>query len=323
MRAIQRLETGRSPADRHTLSELKARLDIGDLASQYVQLTKRGSHELWGSCPFHQDRTPSFKADTRSQRFKCFGCGIGGDVLDFIAAVEQLGLPDAIQRLRELVDDPTKSKRRALRSPAEELDAEADWKAEAARAIWRVTVDIPAGLPRDYLVLRRQITSWDPDRLRWHPDCPWKGAPDHRLGCIVAPINDFITGLVVGVWRILPAMEGKVQRRGLGPKKWHASRLFHAPGHELGLAEGVEDALAAHELSGLPIWAALTAENLASVAIPARLATITIFTDADDVGRSHAHGLAKRLREEGREVRVLRPQTGKDPNDVLCARRAE
>ena len=109
------------------------------------------------------------------------------------------------------------------------------------------------GCARDYLVLRRQVTSWDPDRLRWHPQCPWKGVPGDRTGCMVAPINDHVTGLVTGVWRIRPVLQGEVERRGLAPKRQHASRLFHAPGHELGLAEGVEDALAAHELSGLPV----------------------------------------------------------------------
>jgi hypothetical protein len=199
----------------------------------------------------------------------------------------------------------------------EELDAEARRRIAFAGQVWRETTEIPAGLGHDYLVLHRQVTAWDPDRLRWHPACPWKGVPSDRIGCLVAPINDHVTGLVTGVWRIKPVMQGEVERRGLAPKRQHASRLFHAPGHELGLAEGVEDALAAHELSGLPCWAALTAENLAAVVLPARFTSVAIFTDTDQVGRWYAYTLARRLREEGREVRILRPQVGKDANDAL------
>jgi DNA primase len=324
MNAALDFDAARQRRDDLSLDELKARSDIVDIISRYVKLARRGSHEFWCCCPFHADKTPSFKADQCSQRFKCFGCGAGGDVLDFVGAIERVELGEAIQRLRELIGDPA-APVRAAPPPlsVEEVDAEAERKAEAARCIWSETIEIPAGPGRDYLHLRRQITSWDPDRLRWHPHCPWKGAPENRAGCIVAPINNRITGLVVGVWRILPVLQGEVERRGLGAKRQHASRLFHAPGHELGLAEGVEDALAAHKLTGLPVWATLTAENMAAVVLSAWFRSVTIFTDTDQVGRWYAHTLAKRLREEEREVRILRPQVGKDANDVLLrARRA-
>jgi hypothetical protein len=138
-----------------------------------------------------------------------------------------------------------------------------------------------------------------------------------RRGCIVAPINDHGTGLVVGVWRILPTPGGKAERRGLGPTRGNASRLYSAPGPAVAIAEGVEDSVAAHELTGLPAWAALSAGNMADLVLPTRLAEVLILADADDAGRGGAHALAGRLRAEGRSARVLRPTAGKDPNDVL------
>jgi hypothetical protein len=117
-------------------------------------------------------------------------------------------------------------------------------------------------------------------------------------------------------------MDGPVERRGLGPVKHNAARLFRAEGSELVLAEGVEDALAAHALTDLPAWAALSAGNLAKLILPGCLRAITIFADADAVGTGHAAALARRLERDGRAVRLRRPRRAKDANDVLVARRA-
>src|SRR3954447_6349577 len=87
-----------------SIESLKAQVDILDIAGRYVELRKKGRpYERWGRCPFHDDRTPSFKVDTRTERFKCFGCGRGGDVLDFLAEAERLDPVEAIKRLVELV----------------------------------------------------------------------------------------------------------------------------------------------------------------------------------------------------------------------------
>jgi phage/plasmid primase-like uncharacterized protein len=119
-------------------------------------------------------------------------------------------------------------------------------------------------------------------------------------------------------------MEGKIERWGLGPKTGNAARLFPAEGPQVVIAEGVEDALAAGELTGLPAWAALSAGNMAELVLPSRLREVLILgdRDANEVGRVNAHKLAARLRAEGRYVEVRLPTTGKDANDVLRAERA-
>jgi putative DNA primase/helicase len=165
------------------------------------------------------------------------------------------------------------------------------------------------------------LARWNGDRLRWHPQCPWRGG---RAGCLVAPINDHATGLVVGIWRILPTLLGEVQCRGLGPTRANAARLFRAEGPQVVIAEGVEDAIAAHELTGLPAWAALSAGNMTELVLPHRLREVLILADRDEsgLGLAKAHALAARLRQEGRQAVVRRPTTGKDANDVPRARRA-
>jgi len=89
------------------------------------------------------------------------------------------------------------------------------------------------------------------------------------------------------------------------------------------VAEGVEDALAAAELTGLPAWAALSAGNLGVLVLPERFREVLILADRDanGVGQENAHKLAARLRAEGRLAAVKRPIAGKDANDVLRAGR--
>jgi DNA primase len=303
-----------------SIADLKARADIVDIVDRYVALKAKG-HEFWGLCPFHGEKTPSFKADRKRQRFICFGCNAGGDVLDFLAAIEGLETGEAIKRLRDLVGGQTAPVRRAT-PQASGPDPKAERNRELAQEIWRKSEPILDGLPHRYLTERRGISRWDRDLLRWYPKCPWSSAPGGRAGCIVAPINDCVTDRIVGVWRILPVLTGKVERRGLGPMSGNTCRLFPAEGPQIVIAEGVEDALAAYELTGIPAWAALSAGNMASLALPERLREVLILADADEVGRQHAHALAKRLREEGRQARVLRPRATKDANDALLARRA-
>ena len=78
---------------------LKARHDLGDtVEASGVRLRGRGRVRQ-GVCPFHDEQEGSFTVYEDSQKFWCFGCGEGGDVLDFIQRVEGLTLPEAIARL--------------------------------------------------------------------------------------------------------------------------------------------------------------------------------------------------------------------------------
>jgi putative DNA primase/helicase len=126
--------------------------------------------------------------------------------------------------------------------------------------------------------------------------------------------------MVAGIWRIKPCLEGKVERRGLGPVKHNAARLFWAEGPQLVVCEGIEDGLAAHALTGRPAWAALSAGNLAALIVPPRFTDVLILADADAVGIGHAAELARRLKQEGRAVRLQRPRWVKDANELLLKR---
>ena len=81
------------------ISALKARHPLGDVVeSAGVRLRGQGRVRQ-GVCPFHDEVEGSFTVYSDSQRFYCFGCGLGGDVLDFIQRLENLSLPEAIRQL--------------------------------------------------------------------------------------------------------------------------------------------------------------------------------------------------------------------------------
>ena len=78
---------------------LEGKPDIVIICEQEgIELRQRG-RSLWGLCPFHDDRTPSFTVDPEKQRFKCFGCGAGGDVIDFTIKRHNLSFKDALKHL--------------------------------------------------------------------------------------------------------------------------------------------------------------------------------------------------------------------------------
>mgnify|MGYP000340718613 CR=1 FL=1 len=63
--------------------DIKSSLDIVDEIGRYVHL-KRAGKNLVGLCPFHDESTPSFNVNPKEQYYKCFGCGVGGDVIEFL-----------------------------------------------------------------------------------------------------------------------------------------------------------------------------------------------------------------------------------------------
>jgi DNA primase len=84
--------------DRSVIQEIHSRVDIAAVIGTYVSLKKRGN-DLVGLCPFHGEKTPSMHVHPDRGFFKCFGCGVGGDVLTFVQKIENVPFGDAIRML--------------------------------------------------------------------------------------------------------------------------------------------------------------------------------------------------------------------------------
>ena len=142
------------PFPQSFMDELTARNDIVDVVGSYVQLTRKGGN-LFGLCPFHNEKTGSFSVSPDKQIFYCFGCKKGGGVINFIMDIENLPFPDAVRFL---------AKRAGMEVPEEEGDREAahrrqrllDLNRDAARFYYQLLQQPEGRAVQDYLD-KRQI----------------------------------------------------------------------------------------------------------------------------------------------------------------------
>ena len=82
------------------IEEIKQRIDIVDLIGARVSLKHAGS-SYKACCPFHNEKTPSFHVNPARQTFHCFGCGVHGNVIDFVMRSDGLPFPEAVRMLAE------------------------------------------------------------------------------------------------------------------------------------------------------------------------------------------------------------------------------
>lgn len=82
-----------------TIEELNACVDMYNLVSRYVGHLEQRSSNWWGCCPFHEERTPSFKVDPVRKSFYCFGCHEKGDAIGLVQKLEKLTFSEAVEQL--------------------------------------------------------------------------------------------------------------------------------------------------------------------------------------------------------------------------------
>lgn len=177
-----------------------------------------------------------------------------------------------------------------------------------ALALWRPSEH--GGLAELYLTKHRKLRPPFPTTVRFARSVPYRPAgrnlpalvaavqaPDRRVIAVQATFLNLATGAKANV---------SVPRWTFGKLGAGAIRLA-AAGPVLGIAEGTETALAAMQLSGLPCWAVLGAERLASAWLPPEATEVHIFADNDDAGRRGADKAAERHIRDGRRVIIRTP----------------
>ncbi|HBF36673.1 MAG TPA: DNA primase [Firmicutes bacterium] len=98
MRKLERLK-------QELFEQIKEHNDIVAVISEYVSLRKSG-RSLVGLCPFHGEKTPSFNVNSEKQLFYCFGCGVGGNVFNFIMKLENIDFLASAKTLAERAGIP-------------------------------------------------------------------------------------------------------------------------------------------------------------------------------------------------------------------------
>lgn len=104
-------------AGRDEIELIRERADMLEIVSRYVTLKKAGKNYI-GSCPFHQDKTPSFTVNPDKKLFHCFGCNEGGDIFQFLMKIERIDFSEALARLAAQTGVPI---RRERASPLQKL----------------------------------------------------------------------------------------------------------------------------------------------------------------------------------------------------------
>lgn len=336
------------------LDELVRRNDIADVVGSYVHLTKKTGNNMFGLCPFHSEKTPSFSISMDKQIYHCFGCGKGGGVVNFIMEIENLSYPDAVQFLAKrtgmtVPDDKVSKETQSRRARILELNS------DAARFFYSV-LSTPQGETARQYIAKRGIDKAMVTRfgLGAAPDA-WNALYDAMLkkgytrqemldaglvkqskkesqsvydafrNRLMFPVID-VRGSVIGFsGRILGDGEPKYLNSSdtlVFDKSRNLFALNLAKKSKAGmliLSEGNIDVVSLHQ-AGFDCAVASLGTSLTED--QARLMsrytqTVTIAYDADEAGVKAAQRAIGILEKAGMSVRVLRMQGAKDPDEFL------
>lgn len=112
-----------------TREQVRAAADMVEIVSAHTDLKRAGSGRYMGLCPFHDERSPSFSVNATDKLFHCFGCGVGGDVFEFVMSTQNVDFPTALESLADRYgvelkredEDPQAAQRRKERERLTEL----------------------------------------------------------------------------------------------------------------------------------------------------------------------------------------------------------
>jgi len=199
-------------------------------------------------------------------------------------------------------------------------------KRQRMNALWGKAMPVRATDPAGLYLASRLGRFPNVAGLRYQPRCPY---PEGDTWPAMLAIFVDVDGTPSGLHRTYLTSDGRKApvlspKLSLGPlRDGGAVRLAATVGDTLGIAEGIETALAASLLFNVPCWAALNANRLAKWEPPATVRSVVIFADNDVsfTGQTAAFDLSARLEVEGKRVSIEMPNlTGMDWADMLTKR---
>jgi DNA primase len=336
--------------DDRLLEELKARLDIVDVVSEYVEI-KRAGQNYKGLCPFHSEKTPSFMISPDKQIFHCFGCGAGGDVIHFVMKYENLSFHESLKLLAKKAgislkeykaldaDDRLREKLVEILKAASEFFTENLRRSKTAseyltdRGLAGETVRSfslgyalkdwhnlshylkAKGFPPSLVVQSGVVSSGD------------KGIYDIFRGRIMFPIRDIQGEVIAFGGRVMDDAQPKYLNSPDSPlfKKGetlygldYAKEDIRKKGYAL-ITEGYFDVLLCHQNgfrnSVAPLGTALTAGHLQKLKRFTR--KVVVVFDGDEAGKSAARRAIPLLLEQSFVPKILLLPERDDPDSFL------
>ena len=334
------------------LDELIDHSDILDVVSRYVPLKKKGG-DHWGCCPFHNEKTPSFHVNRERQIYKCFGCGEGGGVINFMMKIENLPYIDAVHKLADLCGMQVPEDNDADREAAQRRKRLLALNKDAARYYYNTLMSDKGAEARTYLLQKRAMTPQTVTRFGLgYADDSWDGLilamkqkgyterelVDARLanrgknGGLYCFFRDRIMFPVIDIRGDVVAFGSRVLRGDGGGRKYmnspdtpvyNKSRVLYAmnlakqtKADKFILCEGNVDVIALHQAG---FDSAVASCGTAFTAEQAKLLSkytkeVVICYDADAAGQKATEKAIDILNAAGLEVRVLRLPPKRDAN---------
>ena len=334
------------------LEELAARNPIEDVVGSYVALTRRGSN-LFGLCPFHNEKTPSFSVAPDKQMFYCFGCGKGGGVVSFIMEEENLGYGDAVRFL---------ARRVGMEVPEDDAHRENYRRRERLYALCRdaarffhETLRSPAGEAGRAYAARRGLSQGCITRfgLGYAPD-GWRGLCDamrakgyeeqdlldaglavrnQQRGNVYDKFRNRLMFPIIDVRGNVIAFGGRVMGDG-EPKYLNSpeTEIFSKRRNLFGLniarktkrgylilCEGYMDAISLHQYgfdcAVASLGTSLTEEHAKLISTYTK--QLVLIYDGDNAGQKASQRALNILEKTNVQVRVLKLEQAKDPDEYL------
>lgn len=334
------------------IDELISRSPIEDVVGQYVELKRQGGR-LFGLCPFHGEKTASFSVSPDAGLYYCFGCHKGGGAVNFIMEIEGLNYPDAVRLLaqRAGLEVPEDESYRSQYKQAERLWALCK---DAAR-YFRQMLFSPAGSAAQEYIVSRGLSRQTVTRfgLGYAPN-GWNGlldameekgydkqelidaglairskekgsVYDRFRNRLMFPIID-IRGNVIGFGgRVMDNSTPKYLNSPetlIFNKRKNLFAMNVAKKSKLGyliLTEGYMDAIALQQYgfdcAVASLGTSLTEEHANLLSKYTNRVYLTY--DADAAGQNATHRAVPMLEKTGIQVRILRIQGAKDPDEFL------
>ncbi|HEX4999745.1 MAG TPA: DNA primase [Terriglobia bacterium] len=331
--------------------------DIVRVVSDYGVTLKGSGAALKALCPFHSEKTPSFSVHRDRRLFHCFGCGVGGDVFEFVMLTERVPFPEALKIVAEKCGIPIPSNPGSFGEDkkAEERRQLLELYTQAA-AHFRDMLNEPEGAPARQALAKRQVNATSVERfqLGYAPASGLAQTVRTKLDPVSTGLfqkNDrgeifdrFRRRLMFPIWdergktiafggRALGDQEPKYLNSPESPlySKSHVLYAMHMArdaarrSGRLVMVEGYFDCLTLHQYGVENVVASCgTSLTPHQVALAARYVPEVVMNyDPDTAGQNAMRRSIDLLLEKGLRVRVLRLPGSLDPDEFMRKEGAE